>query len=136
MRRRFWIIGSIIAFVILMGGLYANFEFDRIDHIKKATTAYELSAVKVLKADLNLYYALYGNYPTDKDKFLEKLSENEFIKKNEGKPFDTNSLQKVMNSLKDFSYTVRGDEQAYKFSYIDQYGEKKVIEGNYQKDFH
>lgn len=136
MKRRFWIIGSLIVFVILIGGLYAYFEFDRIDHIKKATTAYEISAVNVLKADLDLYYALYGNYPTDKDKFLEKLSKDEYIKKREGKPFDTNFLQKIMNSLKGFLYTVRGDEQAYKFSYIDQYGEKKVIEGNYQKDFH
>lgn len=135
MKSKHLIIGVTLALILLIGGMYAYFEFDRIDHIKKATTAYELSGAKVVKADLDLYYALYGKYPTDRNDFVEKLSNSEFIKKKD-KPFDAAFLQKIMNDLKDFSYTVRGDEQAYKFSYTDQYGEKKVIEANYQKDFH
>lgn len=130
------IIGVILAIVFLIGGLYAYSEYDRINKIQKATTAYETSHEKVIKSAIGIYYAFYQEYPTDIDDLIKKLSYKKNYEILHKKPYDTEYLKKVLVELKDFSYTVRGDRQAYKFTYQQKYGKQVTVEGNYQKDFH
>ncbi len=145
MKRKNWIIGIILAFVLLIGGGYAYFEFDRISSAKKAMTDYEVSAQNVVKSNLEMYYSFYQKYPSDTDELIEGLSNKKNYEILNQKPLDLSSLKRTIGKesnqyswqeLKEFSYSVRGDRQAYKFSYTDQYGKRKVIEGSYQKDFH
>lgn len=135
MKRNGFIIG-LLSICAVIGGLYAYFEFDRVNEIKKVTRAYEVSAANSIKASIDLYYVVYGKYPYSKNQLLERLSTYNLDKKFGAKQFDVAALRKTMNSLRDFSYRARGDQQAYKFSYTDQNGEKKEIEGNYQEDYH
>lgn len=142
MRKRYWIAGSLISVVLLLGGLYAFFEFQRtseINTLKKkevvATTNYESAAVELIKSDLNLSYVFYENYPIDMGSLSEDLLKIYERDQQKGQEYVT-SMKRAMKNLKNFEYSVRGDRKAYKFSYTDLHGEKKEVEGNYEEDFH
>ncbi len=86
-----------------------------------------------LKSVLNLYYVVEGNYPIDINFMVQTIkdSSKDFptIKKSELKDI------KDTAKLPHFKYQVRGDEQAYKFSYTNVEGKKVEVKGNYQKDY-
>jgi len=94
----------------------------------------EENYARVIKADLNLYYVLYKQYPDDTRSLLEGLRKDTYQDKKETEK-QVLITEKSIRELKDFNYVVRGDEQAYKFTYMGQFGRKEV-QGEYQKDFH
>lgn len=93
-----------------------------------ATKNYETAQENVVKSSLDLYYVKKGEYPRSKDKLVEELKKIEGIKVDE--------LEKAIITLKDFNYQLRGDEEAYQFSYTDYIGQKHTVEGEYKKNFH
>lgn len=129
-------IGIVVVIFLLFGGLYAYSEFERTENIKKTTTAYENSGEDLIKNELDLYYIIYNKYPNSIEKLMEGLSDERNYKLLKRERYDRTLLKNVIKDLEGFTYSVRGDDQAYKFTYKHKYGEQKVVEGNYQKDFH
>jgi hypothetical protein len=96
--------------------------------IEVATKNYEITQENVVKSSLDLYYVKKGEYPRRNDKLVEELKKIDGLKIDE--------LEKAINTLKDFKYQLRGDEEAYQFSYTDSSGQKHTVEGEYKKNFH
>lgn len=98
--------------------------------------AFEASGVKVIQSGIDVYYASEGKYPLKLDEvdnvvteFRKKLGKDDVRLRGE-------TILEIVERLKDLNYEVRGDEQAYKLTYIDVNGKKIIVEGNYQSDYH
>lgn len=116
------IILAAIAGAIVWGFSSTNTQSDRVDAAK---VRLESSSSDSLSAHLDLYFVQKGNYPTDLERLQESIE----------KPEDLAFLKEVESNLKDLDYTVRGDGEAYKFTYTGLDGETKEVSGNYKEDF-
>ncbi len=92
--------------------------------ISKEEANLEKASSDMVTVSLDGYYANKGRYPVDYDALVAHY---------DGETKDY--LLKSQVLLKDFEYTRRGDEQAYKFTYTSKSGEKKSVEGQYRKDY-
>ncbi len=128
MKRKHWIIIIVIILVLLVGGVFVFSEVQQANGIRKAVEASDVSTRDFVKSTFDYYYVLHGKYPEDIKELMEGLPQND-------QKYIANT-QKLFKGLKNFTYNVRGDEQAYKVMYTNYYGERKEIQGNYQKDFH
>ncbi len=125
MKRKYWIISIILLLLMLVGGILVFSEVQRTNNIRKSIENLDASTMNYIKAALNYYYVLHGEYPRNTEELVEKLPDEQ-----------REHWQKTIKNLKEFTYSVRGDKQAYKATYTNYYGEKIEIQGNYQEDFH
>lgn len=131
------IIFAVVLLIVLVGGFIILSVKQRSDRIKKLEIAY----VEMVKASVNLYRVAYGTYPYDAEvliRDLEVYAKTERVQPDlkEGMSDSIKSTKKAVNELKDFDFSLRGDGEAYQITYTDFEGNKKVIEGNYNKEFH
>lgn len=119
-----------LLFLIFIVGFFVYDETKHKNEVAEATKNVESSSVQELKASLDYYYVLEGEYPRNTEDLVKVLSRSEKNKE------IIKALPIAIKSLKDFTFTVRGDEQAYKFTYTNSNGKQQVVEGNYKKDFH
>lgn len=93
---------------------------------------YEAQA-KYLASILDVYFLTDGEYPLDIPYMIEtiKMYPKDFpsIKKDDFKQI------KKATELPEFKYKVRGDNQAYKFTYKGVEGETVTKKGDYQNDY-
>ncbi len=97
-------------------------------NLETAKAAQESDGVELIKADLNLYYVVHKSYPweiSDVEEAVEEAQKGNY-----------KVTQDAISGLKDFSYEIKGNRQAYKFSYTDLNEKRVTEEGNYQADFH
>lgn len=136
------IIIAIVIFIVLIGGFIAISEKRRTDEIRKSEVVYEKSLVEMVEASMNLYYASHNSYPYSTEVMLRDLEndaktglvQKDISRKDLLDSIDT--TKRAIKELKDFHLGLRGDEEAYQITYTDFEGNKKVVEGNYNKEFH
>lgn len=123
------IITTIVLTIFAVGFLV----FDQIQHDKRVYLAeknMDIASVDLIKSSLKLYYVYRREYPRD----IKELTT--YLTKTENNPKTEEGLQKAFDDLKSFSYSLRGDTQSYKFTYLDVDGKTQIVEGNYQLDYH
>lgn len=130
MKKKLFIAVSLIL-IIFIGYLI----FDQVKSTKEAENKQvvaneklEKSVYEYLKASINLYYVSTGNYP-------RKISDMQSILEEKKADLYTDLIQAI-SKLSDFKYEVRGDDKAYRISYIDFKGNPINVEGSYDTEFH
>lgn len=96
----------IILVLVVFGVVLIVFKtIQRKNHMLKLTNNVEISCINLIKADADLYYAIYGFYPVTFDSLAEGLKDEKRI--NLGQ---TNKC--VADSLREFEFNTRGDGKA------------------------
>lgn len=92
------------------------------------------SSADLMKATLNVYYVNYKEYPVTDTALSEDIVNNPHLYSENAAA----SIQSVRTTdLQNFNYSVRGDYQAYKFTYTDPLKKETVtVEGDYQNSYH
>lgn len=112
------------AIVLSIGGLIfiglAAMNADKKEPFQKQEQAY----VELVEAELRDYYANERIYPISESDLSEIFDDEEGL-----------SYRDVTKELEDFNYTVRGDREAYKFTYTDNDGKSQTVSGNYKEDY-
>lgn len=125
------IVGGILVAIIAVFALVNAFQASSEDNQANTPDSYtqaildaEEAAASHLEASLRFYYVtnVIRQYPVNIDSLYDE-QENSLLEDN------------VNKWLKDFKYSVRGDYQAYKFTYTDSLGEQQTVEGNYREDY-
>jgi len=131
--KRLAIIGAIIVAIILIIIIFtipkgSSGTTKTLDATTQAQVDYEEATAGVVKSTLNLYYVNHGEYPIT----LQRVIEDENIDQ------ESRTLFKdaIEVELKDFDYSVKGDESAYKFTYKSVTGEQISQEGDYTNEYH
>lgn len=129
-------IGIIIA-VIIGIGVYSDMQNKQ--DVKVAEINYEKASANVIESAVEMHYVYEGKYPrslkdlTDTLKVdINQMKERNLAPSEQFLP----TLEKSIKDLKSLEYKVRGDDQAYQFTYTDFDGKTQTITGNYNKDFH
>ena len=132
------IIVAIVVTIVLAVGvsfgltMYAN--TNEPSAVEKAEQDLQDASADMIKASLDVYYVLHSRYPTSMDILKEDIATDpESWRASDASP---DSMDTAIKELPGFTYEVRGDGEAYKFTYTDQRGEKRTVEGNYQEDYH
>jgi hypothetical protein len=128
---------AVILIIVLIGGFLIALEKHRSEETIKSETVFEGKMVEMVRASINLYRALHNSYPYSMKVMLADLGDDVKagrIKSDVSESVDT--TQKAIAELKDFNFSLRGDGEAYQITYTDSEGNKKVIEENYNKEFH
>ena len=99
-----------------------------LDATTQAQVDYEKATARVVKSTLNLYYVNHREYPIS----LQSVIEDENIDQESRTLFK----EAIEVQLKEFDYSVKGDESAYKFTYISAAGDQVSQEGDYTNDYH
>lgn len=129
---KFIVLGIVIVAILLLAGL-SLVDYQRQEEIKTAKLNRDVASVKLIQAEIDVYYALQGKYPYDLNELIKKI--NEVDLKEKGTDKTAKSLEEAIKGLAGLKYSVRGDERAYRITYTDSKGEGKVIEANYDKDY-
>ncbi|MEI6533370.1 MAG: hypothetical protein WCO06_06025 [Candidatus Roizmanbacteria bacterium] len=130
------ILGISILFVFITCFFAIN-EIGRYKKIHDTKLDIEIAHVNMVKASLNLYYAVHGSYPYNVEIMLRDLEKDVTegrVQTEISEGIDT--TKKAIKELKDFDFRLRGDGQVYQISYTDFEENKKIVEGNYNKEFH
>jgi hypothetical protein len=97
-----------------------------------ATLARDTSDANLIKAVLTQYYVRQGSYPFDYESIVE------YVNNDDSGNWDTESKKNfndIQTHLKDLDYTVKGDRQAYRFTYTDITGKPVTVDGDYKNDY-
>lgn len=121
--KRLAIIGGVIAAIILIVVIVTSTGAGkpRVDSLEGKV---ETTTVAAIQATANVYYVKNGYYP---------VSYNEMI---ESDPQYADDLKDYLTKLKDFEYTRRGDRQAYQITYTNIAGERIIVDGDYENEYH
>jgi len=95
--------------------------------------ARDTAEANLIKATIEAYYASNGKYPSDYEKLVAYVQDD---RSGTWSANDKKDFTNIKTHLIDFAYTVRGDGQAYQFTYTDVDGKPVTIKGDYQNDYH
>jgi len=131
--KRLAIIGAVIVAIILIIIIFtipkgSSETTKTLDATTQARVDYEKATAGVVKSTLNLYYVNHGEYPIT----IQRVVEDEKIDQKSRTLFK----DAIEVELKDFDYSVKGDESAYKFTYKSVTGEQISQEGDYTNEYH
>lgn len=119
------VVAVVALFTVL--GLYLSSTETKGEEQKRLLSNAEEASIKWIQSGLDVYYIENNRYPTLYDEFIE-------IEK--AKPNTEEIISTLPLTLKDLSYSVRGDYQAYWLVYTSHDGTQKEVSGNYKEDYH
>lgn len=125
--KRIAIVGGIILATLIIIFIATQPKPDQptpLNAVGQAEQKLENANADLIKSSLKVYYIEESEYPSE----IEEL-----LSSKEGEIKD--SLQASISNLNDFDYSVRGDRQAYKFTYKSIDTQLVTVEGNYQEDY-
>lgn len=126
MTQRDWINFGIIAVVVVAIVGLIVISMTSISAKKDAPLAKQEKAyADLVEAELNSYYVDEGVYPSSQEELASRFD----------KDSKDLSFTAVTEELEDFTYTVRGDKDAYQVSYTDNDGRIQTLSGNYKEDY-
>jgi hypothetical protein len=121
-KKQLGIIAGVIATIILIVIVIASNQQPK-SLVDTTSGKIETAYIGIIQATINVYYTDKGHYPSSYEDLIEY------------KPEDKADLEKYQTNLKDFEYTRRGDEQAYKITYTNIDKKTITVEGNYKEDY-
>ena len=95
--------------------------------------ARDTASANLIKATLTVYYIANNEYPVDYATLTSYVDNDQT---GQWSASGKTNFDGIRKNLKDLSYTVRGDFQAYQFTYTDSAGKPVTVKGDYQNDYH